>query len=613
MGVFPSIADVTTIRTSGLYPYGDHSSQQEGISLPKPGSFPLAGWLGDLIRVDIDYILEIYDQGKMVTATVLPQTPTSVKAKRSSATKVDYTLGIEPIRHHALNRRVDIELRGKTGVQTRQGYSRNGKLITKRPLELMLEFDAFLDKYQQIATKAGANKYMYPEGLSNRDDSQPFGNYGTYLVLRCLDERLHVKVEPLVWEWDRNAERTRLGSDWTLSLQAYAPTSPKKPGGFLGKFQAYVDVATAYVAAVNNCIATANSAMDSVNQGLHGIREPLKELTKTGAALRQFLHTSGQIADFPRGLAADALMAAGQFYAAASDAVLIGQALDAGYTGLASSPLGGFNDKGRRSISSAAEEAYIFAETSFGAAGLGPDTADAATAAYEDKIAGGLEPSATDNTVYLTGEADLDVDFGYAGDVIVYTMSAGDSLPYVVQDYYTSPGGLGKVLAYNGLQDPFTWKTGAPLQPGDKLLFPGTGLSNGGMFYSKTGDIDDMYGRDLFLDAATGDLVVREDGLDARTVRGPDNLEQALTHRCRTSQGTSRNFPQYGIPFAPGDVIQASLFGYLGAHINEQMLRDQRIAGIKDLVFSDEGDTLPISFTALSEVGTGQPVAASLR
>jgi len=609
MGVFPAFNEITAIETSGLYPHGEHRKVQEGIGVPGTGDFFGSGWLGDMIRVDIDYILEIWDQGKIVTATVLPQVPSSIKAKRQAATSINYTLGVEPIRHHARNRRVDIEIRGKTGVASRQGYSRNGKLITKAPLELMLEFDAFLDKFQQIATRSGANKYMYPEGLSNVSDDQPFGSNGAYLVLRCLEERLHVKVEPLVWEWDRNAERTRKGSDWSLTLQAYAPTTPEKPGGLFGKGQGYIDAATAYVAAVNNCIAVGNAFMDQTSQGIYGLREPFRELVKTGTALRKLLHTGGQIADFPRALAADVLMAAGQFYAAAKEAVLIGQALEASYGGLG---MGGFNDKGHRTIEAAAEETYIFGKGVFGAAGLGPDTAATYEAAHENKISGEISPSATDAPVYATGSADLDIDFGDAGDIVVHIMVDGKPLPDVVKDYYNTPGALNLVLKYNDLQDPYTWKTGAPLKPGDQIILPGTGLSAGGMLYDKNGDVENMYGKDLLLDSTTMDFVVDGNATDAKTIRGPENLEQALRLRVTTPLGTSRNFPRYGVPFVPGDLISGNMLGYLGAHLNEQMRRDRRVAGIQNLVLLDDGDTLRVSFDALAEIGTQMPVVAPI-
>ena len=54
------------------------------ISIPTPNS----GRLGSLFRVPIDYLLEMYEDGRLQTAVTLPQSPSDYEQKRPSATRV---------------------------------------------------------------------------------------------------------------------------------------------------------------------------------------------------------------------------------------------------------------------------------------------------------------------------------------------------------------------------------------------------------------------------------------------------------------------------------------------------------------------------------------------
>ena len=59
------------------------------VSIPIPAS----GRLGALLRVPIDYILEVYSGGSITQMITLPQTPSNYTQTRPSATIVTHTLG----------------------------------------------------------------------------------------------------------------------------------------------------------------------------------------------------------------------------------------------------------------------------------------------------------------------------------------------------------------------------------------------------------------------------------------------------------------------------------------------------------------------------------------
>ena len=121
----------------------------------------------------------------------------------------------------------------------------------------------------------------------------------------------------------------------------------------------------------------------------------------------------------------------------------------------------------------------------------------------------------------------------------------------------------------------------------------------------------DPFGVDLYLDA-DGHLEITADG-DLRTVRGVENLRQAIAGRMLTRRGESAAFPEYGLPVAPGDAHTAGMTGYIGAHVRTQLLADRRVLEVADLEVADEGDELTVTvqvrpngsapFTVIAPVG----------
>jgi len=150
--------------------------------------------------------------------------------------------------------------------------------------------------------------------------------------------------------------------------------------------------------------------------------------------------------------------------------------------------------------------------------------------------------------------------------------------------------------------DAYTKEDGSPLLPGDVLYIPDVPQQTQ-PFISKTDDPMDMFGVDLLLDEKTGDLVVKEGRLDVATVQGPSLLSQALRNRFSTPRGHSRSFPDYGIPVSPGQSINPNMLGYVGAHIQEQVLRDLRFKGIRRIGVVDGGDILLIGVEAVPQLG----------
>jgi hypothetical protein len=166
-----------------------------------------------------------------------------------------------------------------------------------------------------------------------------------------------------------------------------------------------------------------------------------------------------------------------------------------------------------------------------------------------------------------------------------------------------------EIALHNGLIDGHRWGDGRPLRPGDQVQIPGVDV--GQEIGPEREDAEgDVFGRDLYLNPATGDLEIL--GGDLRTVRGADNLTQALRLRLLTAQGHSGVFPRYGLPVVPGDSMSERMRGYVAAHVRAQVTSDPRIRQVREIAVLDEGDRLSVEIQVEPISGTAFGVIAPL-
>ena len=89
---------------------------------------PASGRLGSLLRVPVDYLLEVYRGNQITTMIALPNTPNAVTQTRNHATELTHTLG-DVVRELSQNHRTDIQLRGVSGYAQRTGQTRDGGVV----------------------------------------------------------------------------------------------------------------------------------------------------------------------------------------------------------------------------------------------------------------------------------------------------------------------------------------------------------------------------------------------------------------------------------------------------------------------------------------------------
>jgi hypothetical protein len=569
-------------KAKGFWLYRDQDSSALGIPIPSTG--PLA----DLFGLKSDYILEMFgrsdDGGSMLLASVaFPLPPESMNIRRPPATTVTHTLGYLPVREHSINRVLEIEFRGRSGVADRQGHDREGKLITAPGPELVQEFDALLDRYQRLCHD---DAVWYRRPTSARTVRESTGLGGPYLVLRSFSHGLHVRVEPTDWSVRKDVASSRFSLMWQLSLRAYAPATPEKSPGLFMRVQDVMELASDFVRAGATAIGATRNAVSSMTSLASSARGPLQAV---GSSMRQvtgLMRDVRGVADLPRQYMGDvnAILVAGA------------EAVDTWRTGAGSiNPSAGIDSQLRRSerLLGQLEQASSSNATAVGA--LGGRIADARiqTGAYAITL------SPTDANVGTTSDppppgasaSSTGSDDAPAG--VTVTLPQGSSLERLALRYYGSRELWMRIVQANRMQSATRHADGSTLTPGDRLLIPLSGRALAGARLGPTHNPQtDPYGTDVYLDASTGDLEINGDATDIRLVRDRGNLEQAIRCRVLTTQGASSPFPSYGLPEFVGTPTSPEQLGLLASHLSMQLERDVRVLDIDRLILVDEGDSL---------------------
>jgi len=581
-------------QTSGLYAPADQARRLPGVFGGVGVGFlgSLAGVLADLGRIPVPYTLEIRQGEVLVAAVALPLTPSQVSYQRPGATDLSYTFGAVPYREPSEHRRLDVTLSGSSGLAPRAGNNRFAQIVWASGPDLVRELDAFLDIYQRGAAEAAARHLAQPDGPSELHSAQ--GSHGDshngsheplVLVYRSLRDKVHLRCEVKSWRRSSDASRSRHSEDWALELQGWAPAEPVEPRNFLGPIADAALYVAALIGGVNNTLAAADTILGNVRGDLEVLRAPALAVAQTARLFGQVGARGGELAAFPRTLAADWLAVAGAF------GVAWGEWEDSG------SALAGLFDPATWGVERAAQDvarAQLLARPALGALGGGPETVEQARTRRSRGVGQDLGPASGAAGFVPRGGQER----GPAP--LRYVWSPGDTLGGIARRFGVA---LADLVRLNGIRAG-ALPSGAALGPGALLLIPGTaqGVAGGG---------EAGFGVDLLVNLDTGDLVQRstDQGSVLALVDGPTLVEQALGVRFLTSQGESRAFPGYGLPRLVGDPSSALTAGLLAIHAQEQVLRDPRIGEVRRLEVEDGGDVLRVGLEVLAK--SGEPLAFS--
>jgi hypothetical protein len=510
------------------------------------------GLLADLARVNVRYLLEWRQSGTLRAAVSLPLPPSAISYTTPTAPLITYTLSGEPLRELAPIRARTININGSAGHTARSGYTRNGALTVAEGGELLREFRAFIENYQE---EAAYSPTTYTDNGAEAHHE---------LIFRALDEDYHARVEVASLTIDRDAQSSHTAPAWSLQLIGYGePDIYARP---FNDYQSALENLTESIRLVSAAGAVAAQALSGLNTLARLALRPLEALGFISAALSEALESVGSLADIP----ADAV---GRLANTASGARLALTRLSADLERFPSE-----NGRAWEALKRAllgADEAATQAERAVFIAGR-PTPTDTAT----EQI---ISPLYSGDTLSDPAPA----------PAITYRLLSGESLRTLARRVYGEADRWPELASFNGWPSPHHTASGRPARAGDLVLIP--------QAPELTPPSGDFYGEDLALSPA-GDLIFR-DG-DLSTISGPPNLEQALNLRARTVQGELTHAPRYGLPRAIGRRVTNATSGHLAAVTREQITADARIDRLSRFDLQTRGDQIHIELEAIAADGS---------
>lgn len=513
---------------------------------------PASGRLGALLRVPIDYLLEVYSKGRITMMITLPQAPSSYTQTRPSATVITHTLG-EVVREITQNHLTEIELRGVSGYTPRVGQTRDGGVSFLTGRAILEEFDKFLDEYQSRTAQ---------------DADQ------TYLVFRALNEGQAFKVEPMEWRWSEDTAQNRFSYEWELKLEAYAHAPSDPRGSVFSPLTEALQKAQQYINAGAGAVALASNALVNARSEFEEVRNTLRSIERVSTALQSVADSVDGIRTFfTRDLPATLVNLANSYKQSWDDiAELIGLE---------------DNDSTRRT----AELIQYYALVNAGLNGV--NLADLERAKTAPQIERDSLSGVTSNNAPRFS--------------IPFTLRAGDTLQSIALDAYGDTARWTEIKAHNDLRDALHHGNGVPLKVGDIIQVPFSNATEEDLGLPLQGDV---FGVDLLMDTE-GDLVFSDS--EIHIVRDEANLKQAIINRLLTEQGSAYPFPNYGLPIVIGSKMDARVLAFSASHVNQQLLSDARIRDVRDVLVIDEGDQLAVSVTVIPISGGTVDVITPMR
>lgn len=255
-------------------------------------------------RIPAKYYLEIRDGDNFTYMTCLPYDPMFVDIQRQTPTMMTQTLG-GTMREFAPQRRHKIILKGRSGTNVRTAYNRHGGVMYQDGNTVFKEFDEFLKQYNEVQS------LMFSLTSDNLSMSLPASNMqgfsnsihglgskhpnGRYMVLRCIDEDAHFKVEPVSFQYSRASDTNRFDYIYTLVLEAYDYAYDSKT---YNPIMGVIDAIDNVVGLAGGAIGLATNVINNVsNDYVRGVGDAISNIATIVDAFDDLAGSFGNLAD----------------------------------------------------------------------------------------------------------------------------------------------------------------------------------------------------------------------------------------------------------------------------------------------------------------------------
>lgn len=548
---------------------------------PPPGiPVPSTGRLASLLRVPIDYIFEVRDKNgelsKQLAPMSLPLSPSVYQQTRNPPTKVSYTLTGTHIDRNT-QKDHSILLQGQSGNKVRVGYNRDGQVIFQSGRVIFEEFDVFLENYQGYVAE----------------------NPDSYLVFRSLNEGFDYKVELVSWNWSLDASKNKFSYEWSLQLKAYAEAKPSQLVSIFSPVDAMAQTAADYIGLASAGFALADNAINNLGGALNQLLEPVRALNALGQSMQAFRDSAQGLNLFlTKGIAAELDRA----FQSLQDGLFGAYTRSTDYSpsntpGLAFGVAQIESARKRRGVVRDVQDSGRINATVYGLLGGSPLEIDT------DRI----PPSSAQERRFIRENSFLGDKQVEIRKATLHTMRAGEDLRSLALRVYGDAEQWVVIADFNDMRSADIKADGSKLKVGDQIYVPS--LETAADFDASVNRNSDPYLVDLLL--VDGDLDLL-DG-DFRTVRGVENLQQAINTKTRTILGETVLYPSIGLPDVVGAPVTSRLIAYLSTIVFEQVSIDPRIQSLSDIEFLVEGDSIIARFQATPVTGTSFPMETIIR
>jgi len=594
---------------------------QAGIMSSLGGS-TAGAMLSELTAIPAKYFLEVRKSDEVLAVMKFPYDPQSVAYSRPQPTRISYTLG-GVIREASPIRRHNISMSGRSGLAFRMAYSRNGKLLYVEGERVFQEFDEFFKRYQEIcAQEFGMTQNLM--GYIPRDrraaqisNALTTGQDNVQMILRCLDEDLHLLVEPQGFTWSKDTAEIRFDYQWKCDFVAYGYATK-----FTNPFISALETFDNLLAGVGGAVGVVGNVLDNVSNIYVGkIRDSIRNVAGTIRVAGDIANSLGGLIQNTAGIASDiAAVVDSGIYVADSWSAAVGE----------DSP--DFADTWKRNLGPEIVRTEVVYQTKItfandtsnmetlsqplvvlnddkGRDELGSVVAGVNQVLNQTEIMRGHIPRQFHHTrqqqnkynvrnlgEFLSNESNLslftkDLIEGPSPDDylnrngIEYIMMDDEDLSNVAQKFYRDPSLWTRIATANGFRDHRRNAEGRFIQLGDKVFVPLDTLGRANPF----GDENDPIGIDLML-SEDGDLVIDNFLDDMGLFEGQQNIVQIVKSILLTAEGELSGFA-----FGLSSIPQIGNEAYVASIIKESLERDIRIRSVSDIVVTYGDDSVEVS------------------
>jgi|11BtaG_2_1085332.scaffolds.fasta_scaffold00028_30 hypothetical protein len=551
------------------------------------------------------YYLEIRKGEKIITVTGFPYDPQSMIVSRPNPITVTHTFG-GTVREASSIRMHRVQFDGRSGTAIRNGFNRDGYAIFRTGQTIFKEFDDFLKRYIEMCNSDFGTKAMmttnYPD-MKLRDDKRAKkleDREEVQLILRCLDDDLHLKVEPINFDYRRNARDNRHDYGYTLTLDAYEyayDTKPFNPVASLDNIvQNAVGQITGAVAIFDNAVQTTTQYTQTLKGTMRSLQNPAIAVGAAGRSIDQLKYS---IAGFSK--ESEALHKAYHTTESPMRKSMIIIDATTPQAAIDQQEMSSVEPPAPASIEQAIIDAYnqalqieILDAIAIGRGGVAAEYMRNLRLRSDDLIPG--EFLTNEGNLGGLGGSTVDVapDNGIPDNSIGYRCQRNEDLKKIAKKFLGSHDRWPLLAELNGMPDSRRKADGGILDTGDIVFIPYDGILGINSF-NKKGDI---YSADISM--PYDDIVlISQDVNDFDLVEGIECLKQAVKNKLLTFKGEMPNYENMGLP----RLTFINDVDYTAAQIREVLIKDPRVADVNNIIAQVEGDVVRIGVNVVALTG----------